>query len=84
MIERELDDILTFRWPAVIRWAKRQDDPWLAQFAVSIAGKGKRRNWQPSVKQERVMRRMLADQLEDEERLLGLRSVHSQLVLIEE
>ncbi|MEM8823161.1 MAG: hypothetical protein AAGF30_06085 [Pseudomonadota bacterium] len=70
MTEGELDEILTFEWPGVIRWAKRQSDEWLAQFALSIAGKGKRKSWRPTSKQVRVMRRMLSEAKADNHRLL--------------
>lgn len=70
MTEEELDRILTLEWPAVIRWANRNSDEWISSFALSIAGKGKRRKWHPSPKQERVMRRLLTEQKADDEHLL--------------
>lgn len=71
MTEVECDMILTLNWPAVVRWAKRQDDQWLTSFALSIAGKGKRKGWMPSVKQERLMRKLIAEQQADDHSLLS-------------
>jgi hypothetical protein len=70
MTEVECDMMLTLQWPAVVRWAKRQDDEWLKGFVMSIAGKGKRKKWLPSPKQERLMRRLIAEQRADDQALL--------------
>lgn len=70
MTELECDMMLTLQWPAVVRWAKRQEDDWIKRFALSIAGKGKRKSWVPSLKQERLMRKMIAEQQADDNALL--------------
>jgi len=62
MTERELDEILTFHWPLVIRRVMDDgSDQWLMRFVRSIARRGKRPEWSPSGKQERVMRRLVSD-----------------------
>ncbi len=60
MTERELDEIMTFRWPMVVRRVIAEGaDEWLQGFVKSIAKHGKRRSWRPSSKQEQIMRRLL-------------------------
>lgn len=61
MSEAELDEILTVRWPALVRRAMIDGDQWTRTFVLSIARQGKRRSWKPSRKQAEIMRRLLAD-----------------------
>ena len=62
MTDRELDELLTIRWPAVMRRVMADgSDEWLKGFVRSIARHGKRASWRPSAKQERIMRRLVAD-----------------------
>lgn len=62
MTEEELDMILTFRWPRVVRQVMGlTNDQRLKGFVCSIARHGKRRSWKPSRKQEAWMRSILAD-----------------------
>jgi len=41
--------------------ARQATDGWTRQFASGMAQRARWRNWQPSPKQIRVMRRMVAD-----------------------
>ena len=59
MTEQELDEILTFRWPLVLRRAVSSGDEWSAGFAKSTARNGKRKKWRPSDRQAAVMRRLV-------------------------
>lgn len=59
MTEHQLDELLTFRWPLVLRRAVASGDEWAAGFAKSIARHGKRKSWHPSDRQAAVMRRMV-------------------------
>ncbi|NDK35381.1 hypothetical protein [Rhodovulum sulfidophilum] len=62
MTEVELDEILTARWPLVMRRVMADgSDPWLKGFVRSVARHGKRPGWRPSFKQEQIMRRLLAE-----------------------
>lgn len=61
MTERELDDILTHRWPLVLRATMAGTDEWLKGFVRSIARHGKRASWRPSPRQEQIMRRLVAE-----------------------
>lgn len=61
MTDRELDEILIFWWPKVLRTAMTGTDDWLKSFARSIARNGKRASWRPSEKQAGIMRRLVAD-----------------------
>ncbi|RWR07712.1 hypothetical protein [Paenirhodobacter populi] len=61
MTDTELDEILTLRWPAVVRRAMMDGDDFSRNFTRSIARQGKRPNWRPSAKQEYFMRRLLAE-----------------------
>ena len=62
MTEAELDEILTFRWPIVLRRVMADgSDEWLKGFVKSIARHGKRAAWRPSQKQEQIMRRLVSD-----------------------
>jgi len=58
----ELDEMLTVRWPMVIRRVLADgSDKWVKDFAKSIARHGKRRGWRPTGKQEAIMRRLVAE-----------------------
>ena len=62
MTEQELDEILTVRWPAVVRQVMADgSDEWLKGFVRSIARQGKNREWRPSDRQVSIMRRLLAE-----------------------
>ncbi len=62
MTDRELDEILTFHWPKVVRRIMADDsDDWIKGFVLSITRFGKRRTWHPSPKQEQIMRRLLSE-----------------------
>lgn len=62
MTDSELDEILTFRWPMVLRRVMADGtDEWLKGFVRSIARHGKRPGWRPSPKQAWIMRRMAAE-----------------------
>jgi hypothetical protein len=58
----ELDEILTMRWPIILRrvMADNSDD-WLKGFVKSISKHSKRPSWRPSDKQARIMRQLVAD-----------------------
>ncbi|APZ52165.1 hypothetical protein [Salipiger abyssi] len=62
MTDRELDEILTYRWPIVVRrvMADSSDD-WVKGFVRSIARHGKRASWRPSLKQAQIMRRLVSE-----------------------
>ena len=59
MTKGELDEILTFHWPRVVRRAMAEGDEWLQGFVRSISRHGKRPTWRPTPKQERIMRRLV-------------------------
>lgn len=61
MTEQELDEIMTARWPLVLRRVMAQGDEWAKGFAKSIARHGKRPTWRPTPKQAWIMRRMVAE-----------------------
>lgn len=61
MTDRELDEIMIFWWPKVLRRAMAGSDDWLKSFARSIARHGKRAKWHPSEKQAYLMRKLVAD-----------------------
>jgi len=62
MTERELDEILTVRWPSVVRRVMAEgSDEWLKGFVLSIARHRKRASWRPSEKQQQIMRRLVAE-----------------------
>lgn len=61
MTDRELDEIMIFWWPKVLRRAMAGSDEWLKSFARSIARHGKRAKWHPSEKQAYLMRKLIAD-----------------------
>ena len=61
MTDLELDEILTLRWPVVMRrvMGDVRTDGFVRGFVRSIARHGKRPAWHPTPKQERIMREML-------------------------
>lgn len=61
MTTLELDEILTLRWPMVLRrvMGDSRTEGFVRSFARSIARHGKRPEWRPTPKQERIMRQML-------------------------
>ncbi len=62
MTERELGEVLTHRWPIVMRRVMADGtDDWLKGFVRSIAKHGKRASWHPSAKQEQIMRRLVSE-----------------------
>lgn len=62
MTERELDELLTHRWPIVLRRVLADgSDEWVKGFVKSIARHGKRPSWRPSAKQEQIMRRLVSE-----------------------
>jgi hypothetical protein len=62
MTDQELDEILTMRWPMVMRQVMADgSDEWLKGFVRSIARHGKRRSWRPTVKQAQIMRRLVSE-----------------------
>lgn len=63
MTDLELDEILTLRWPVVMRrvMGDARTEGFVRNFARSIARHGKRSAWRPSPKQERIMRQLLVD-----------------------
>ena len=62
MTDSDLDEILTFRWPIVMRRVMADgSDEWLQGFVRSIARHGKRPSWRPSPKQEQIMRRLVSE-----------------------
>ncbi|GAA0303387.1 hypothetical protein [Rhodovulum strictum] len=67
MTDRELDEILTLRWPVLVRRAMIDGDKWTRSFVLSIARNGKRPNWRPTPKQEAIMRRLLMDMAQHED-----------------
>ncbi|WP_424990653.1 hypothetical protein [Fluviibacterium sp. S390] len=62
MTSAELDEIMTFHWPMVVRRTMADgSDDWIKGFVKSIARHGKRANWKPSDKQASIMRRLIAE-----------------------
>ena len=62
MTSSELDQILTYSWPIVLRRVMADgSDDWLQGFVRSIAKHGKRASWRPSGKQEQIMRRLVSE-----------------------
>lgn len=62
MTDHELNEILTFHWPIVMRRVMADGtDEWLTGFVRSIAKHGKRASWHPSAKQEQIMRRLVSE-----------------------
>lgn len=62
MTDLELDEIMTLHWPRIVRHVMADgSDEWLKGFVRSIAHHAKRSSWTPSVKQEAIMRRLMAE-----------------------
>ncbi|MBB94656.1 MAG: hypothetical protein CML68_08645 [Rhodobacteraceae bacterium] len=62
MTSQELDELLTFRWPMVMRRVMADgSDEWLKNFVRSIARQGKRPAWRPTQKQEQIMCRLVSE-----------------------
>lgn len=62
MTDQELDEILTYRWPMVVRRVMADgSDEWAKGFVRSIARHGKRPSWRPSQKQAQIMRRLVTE-----------------------
>lgn len=61
MTELELDEILTVRWPGLVRRVMIDGDAWTRSFVLSIARHGKRPTWRPTPKQTAIMRRLLSE-----------------------
>ena len=61
MTDRELDEILIYWWPKVLRRAMTGADDWAKSFCRSIARHGKRAAWRPSAKQAFLMRRFVSE-----------------------
>jgi hypothetical protein len=63
MTEDELDEILTLRWPKIVRrvMGDLNADDFAKGFVRSVSRHGKRPGWQPSLKQQRIMREMITD-----------------------
>lgn len=63
MTDLELDEILTLRWPGIVRrvMGDSRTEGFLRGFVRSIARHGKRRDWRPTLKQERLMRQVLTE-----------------------
>ncbi len=61
MTDRELDEILTFRWPIIMRRVLADgSNEWLKGFVLSIARHGKSPSWRPAVKQAQIMRGLVS------------------------
>ena len=58
---------LLYHWPLVVSAAP---EGWERDFARSIQGQSRRRNWQPSSKQIQIMRRMVDELFSQEEALV--------------
>ena len=61
MTDSELDEIMIYWWPGVLRRAMAGGDEWVKSFTRSIARHGKRAAWHPSPKQAALMRKLVAD-----------------------
>lgn len=63
MTDLELDEILTLRWPGVVRrvMADLEASDFTKGFARSISKHGKRPDWHPTPKQERLMQTLLTE-----------------------
>lgn len=62
MTDRELEELLTHRWPGIVRRCMADDcDDWIKGFVRSIARHAKRPRWRPSPRQEQIMRRLAAE-----------------------
>lgn len=62
MTDIELDQIMIYSWPMVLRRVMSEDsDEWLKSFVQSIARHGKRPAWRPTPKQAQIMRRLVSE-----------------------
>ncbi|KKL88533.1 hypothetical protein LCGC14_1923750 [marine sediment metagenome] len=61
MTDADLDRIMTFHWPLVLRRVMAEGDDWAKGFTKSIARNAKRPEWRPTVKQAAIMRRFVAE-----------------------
>lgn len=63
MTDLELDEILTLKWPMVVRrvMGDASTAGFVRSFALSIARHARRPAWHPTPKQERIMRQMLGE-----------------------
>ena len=62
MTDEEIDEILTFHWPMVLRRTMSSAaDDWIKGFVRSVARHGKRRNWRPTARQAQIMRRLVSE-----------------------
>lgn len=62
MTDSELDEIMIFHWPRVLRQVMADSsDEWLQGFVRSIARHGKRPTWRPTFKQQQIMRRLVRE-----------------------
>lgn len=63
MTDQELDEIMILRWPGVVRriMADLDASEFTKGFARSISKFGKKPDWHPSKKQERLMRTLLTE-----------------------
>ncbi|SFQ66647.1 hypothetical protein SAMN05421853_11778 [Roseivivax halotolerans] len=62
MTDAELDEIMVFHWPRVLRQVMADNsDEWLKGFVRSIARHGKRPTWRPTSKQQQIMRRLVSE-----------------------
>ena len=62
MTDEEIDEILTFHWPMVLRRTMPSAaDDWIKGFVRSVARHGKRRSWRPTARQEQIMRRLVSE-----------------------
>lgn len=62
MTSAELDEIIIHRWPLVMRSVEAGTDEWLKGFVRSIARHAKRASWEPTDRQEQIMRRLVSEQ----------------------
>lgn len=63
MTDLQLDELLTIRWPIVVRrvMADDQSQEWARGFVRSIAKQSKRKAWRPTKKQLAVMERFVVE-----------------------
>ena len=62
MTDEEIDEILTFHWPMVLRRAMASAaDDWIKGFVRSVARHGKRPGWRPTGRQAQIMRRLVSE-----------------------
>ena len=62
MTDEEIDEILTFHWPMVLRRTMPSAaDDWIKGFVRSVARHGKRPGWRPTPRQGQIMRRLVSE-----------------------